>query len=340
MTHTEAQRHILAALFLMIDVPPVRDTLTTPAQVDRFHGCLFGLAVGDAVGSAVEFMAPGTFPPVEDMIGGGPFGLEPGQWTDDTSMALCLAESLIECGGFNPADQMQRYLRWYRTGHLSSTGRCFDIGVTVAEALHRFESTGEPFSGSPDPRKAGNGSLMRLAPVAMFYWRDLPMAIERAAESSRTTHQALAAVDACRYFCALLVGALHGAAKDSLLAGDYWASGPLAPEIQEIASGSFKRRNPPEIVGSGYVVRSLEAALWAFYRTDTYRDGCLLAANLGNDADTTAAIYGQLAGAYYGLRGIPATWISRLAERELINSYSARLLQHGDLTPRHRDTEE
>jgi ADP-ribosyl-[dinitrogen reductase] hydrolase len=136
---------------------------------DRFRGCLVGLAVADAVGTTVEFMPPGSFSPVTDMVGGGPFELAPGQWTDDTSMALCLAESLIECRGFDPGDQMRRYVRWHRDGHLSSTGRCFDIGITVAEALHRFASTGEPFSGSTDPMKAGNGSLMRLAPVAMFY---------------------------------------------------------------------------------------------------------------------------------------------------------------------------
>ena len=311
----------------MAGVSSARRSTNSDEQLNRVRGCLFGLAVGDAVGSSVEFMAPGTFPPVEDMIGGGPFDLAPGQWTDDTSMALCLAESLIECGEFNPADQMERYLSWYRRGHLSSTGRCFDIGMTVADALHRYEATGDPFSGSPDPQKAGNGSLMRLAPVPMFFWRNLPVAIERAADSSRTTHQARTAVDACRYLCALIVGALHGAAKETLLSSWYWTSGPLAPEVAEIAAGSFKRRNPPEIIGSGYVIRSLEAALWAFFRADTYKEGCLLAANLGDDADTTAAIYGQLAGAYHGLQGIPAEWVSRLAQRELIDSYSSRLFE-------------
>lgn len=294
-------------------------------QMDRFRGCLLGLAVGDAVGSSVEFMPPGSFPPVVDMAGGGPFGLQPGQWTDDTSMALCLAESLVRCRGFDPADQMRRYLRWYREGHLSSTGTCFDIGTTVAEALHRFERTGEPFSGSADPRKAGNGSLMRLAPVAMYYRRDLQTAVDRAADSSRTTHQARTAVDACRYFAALLVGALGGIARDALLAEDFWRGGPLAPEIREVASGSFKRRNPPEIAGTGYVVQSLEAALWAFHRADSYREGCLLAANLGDDSDTTAAIYGQIAGAYHGTGGIPPEWLSRLAGRDLIESYAAGL---------------
>lgn len=300
--------------------------MNTLAEMDRFRGCLLGLAVGDAVGSTVEFMPPGTFPPVSDMVGGGPFGLEPGQWTDDTSMALCLAESLIECRGFDPADQMRRYVRWYREGHLSSTGRCFDIGTTVSEALHRFERSRDPFSGSPDPSRAGNGSLMRLAPVAMRYWKEPGLAAELAGDSSRTTHQARAAVDACRYFCTLLVGALRGTPKDVLLAATWW-KGPLDPAVRAIAGGSFKRRSPPEIAGTGYVVQSLEAALWAFHASGSYREGCLRAANLGDDADTTAAIYGQIAGAYYGAAGIPPEWLAPLAMREEIETYAARLYQ-------------
>ncbi len=131
---------------------------------DRAVGALVGLAVGDAVGTALEFRAPGTFTPIDDMVGGGPFGLEPGQWTDDTSMALCLASSLVECGGFDPRDQMTRYLRWREEGYLSSTGTCFDIGNTTSRALDTFVQTGNPF-GPVDQDQAANGSLMRLAPV-------------------------------------------------------------------------------------------------------------------------------------------------------------------------------
>lgn len=260
------------------------------------------------------------------MAGGGPFGLQPGQWTDDTSMALCLAESLLEREGFDPADQMTRYLRWYREGHLSSTGRCFDIGNTVRAALRRFERSGEPYSGSTDPYSAGNGSLMRLAPVVLFFAGDARETIRCAAASSRTTHGAAAAVDACRYMAALLLGALYGHEKSRLLETDYapvagyWSERPLVPEIAEIAAGSYKRRQPPEIKGTGYVVRSLEAALWAFHHGSNFREGCLLAANLGDDADTTAAVYGQLAGAYYAEKGIPSAWRDRLALRETITS--------------------
>ena len=296
---------------------------------NRFRGCLLGLATGDALGTTLEFKSPNTFERLEDMVGGGPFGLEPGQWTDDTSMALCLAESLIECGGFDAEDQMRRYVRWADEGYLSSNGRCFDIGITVSRALSGYRQTGNPFSGSTDPNSAGNGSLMRLAPVPMFFADDARVAIERSAESSRTTHGAVEAVDSCRYFAGLLVAALAGVDKTAILEPRYcpvagiWDREPLAPKVAAVADGSFKHR--AGIRGTGYVVQSLEAALWAFHATDTFRDGALEAVNLGEDADTTGAIYGQIAGAYYGAPGIPQEWRDRLAMRVEIGTYADKL---------------
>lgn len=300
-------------------------------QIERYRGSLLGLATGDAVGTTLEFRPPGTFTPINDMVGGGPFRLKPGQWTDDTSMALCLAESLIEQKGFVPTDQLEKYLQWYREGHLSSTGECFDIGNTVGTGLLQFEKTGEPYCGSPDPRSAGNGSIMRLAPVPLLFAQNPKEAIEKSADSSRTTHGAATAIDACRYLAALLVGAVNGVSREELLSSHYspipgyWEENPLVEEIDEIAAGSFKHREPPEIKGTGYVVKSLEAALWAFHRSHSFEQGCLLAVNLGNDADTTGAVYGQLAGAFYGEQGIPESWRSKLAYRELIESFSDRL---------------
>jgi ADP-ribosyl-[dinitrogen reductase] hydrolase len=299
--------------------------------VERYRGCLLGLAAGDAVGTTLEFKPAGSFQPIDDMAGGGPFHLQPGQWTDDTSMALCLAESLAVRRGFDPNDQMTRYLRWWREGYLSSTGECFDIGNTVRAALAQFERTGESFSGSTDPHTAGNGSIMRLAGVPLLYARKPQEALEKSALSSRTTHATPTAVDACRYFGGLIVGAVNGVDKTTLLSQRYspvtayWDEYPLVPQIDEIAAGSFKRRQPPQIQGAGYVVKSLEAALWAFYHGDTFREGCLLAVNLGHDADTTGAVYGQLAGAYYGEAGIPESWRAKLAHRELICSLAERL---------------
>lgn len=300
-------------------------------QIDRYRGCLLGLAVGDAVGTTLEFKPPGSFQPIDDMTGGGPFRLQPGQWTDDTSMALCLSESLIKCRGFNARDKSQRYVRWWKEGHLSSTGRCFDIGSTVRSALDRFLNTDEPLCGSQDPNSAGNGSIMRLAPVVLFFGHDPMLAIRNAAESSRTTHGAATCVDACRYLAALITGALCGINKAELLGDHYspepgcWEREPLHTRIDQIASGSFKTKRPPAIRGTGFVVDSLEAALWAFHTTDNFSDGCLAAANLGDNADTTAAVYGQLAGAFYGEDGIPETWLARLHQRELIASFADRL---------------
>ena len=298
---------------------------------DRVRGALVGLATGDAVGTTVEFRAPGSFPPVTDMTGGGPFGLKPGQWTDDTSMALCLAESLLEKRGLDPADQMARYVRWRRDGHLSSTGHCFDIGTTVSRALATFERTGDPIAGSTAPNTAGNGSLMRLAPVPMFYRARPREALDACAASSRTTHGTAVAVDACRYLGALLVGAFAGATKAELLAPSYtpvpgyWEEEPLCPEIRVIAEGSFRAKQPPAIRGTGYAAASLEAALWAFHRSTDFREGCLLAVNLGDDADTTAAVYGQMAGAYYGEQEIPAEWREKLARWEVIDGMAEGL---------------
>ncbi|GAK56865.1 ADP-ribosylglycohydrolase [Candidatus Vecturithrix granuli] len=301
--------------------------------VDRYKGALLGLAAADAVGTTVEFKAPGTFTPLTDMVGGGPFHLQPGQWTDDTSMALCLAASLIECQGFDPLDQLSRYLRWYREGYLSSTGRCFDIGNTVRQALHRFEQTHVPDCGSTDPYSAGNGSIMRLAPVPLFYAQHPAEAIEKSGASSRTTHGAQNAVDACRYFGGLLVGAVNGVDKQQLLSEKYspvpgyWDRFPLAPDILAVAMGSFTRKEPPHIKGSGYVVQSLEAALWAFSKSQNFQEGCLLAVNLGDDADTTGAVYGQLAGAFYGVDAIPSAWLQKLTQRDLIEQYAEQLYQ-------------
>lgn len=159
-------------------------------QQSRYRGAMLGLAAGDALGTTLEFSFPGSFEPIDDMIGGGPFGLKPGQWTDDTSMALCLADSLIESNGFDAKDQMQRYVRWFRDGYMSSTGVCFDIGNATRSALQRFESDRNPYSGSTDPSFGGNGSLMRLAPVPLAFASDPQHAIHEAGESSRVTHGA------------------------------------------------------------------------------------------------------------------------------------------------------
>ncbi|WP_313629404.1 ADP-ribosylglycohydrolase family protein [Pseudomonas sp.] len=277
---------------------------------DRYRGSLLGLACGDAVGTTLEFKRRGSFAPITDMVGGGPFNLKPGQWTDDTSMALCLAESLLHKDAFDARDQMARYLNWWQWGYLSSTGDCFDIGMTVREALTLFQNTGDPFAGSTDPYSAGNGSMMRLAPVVLFYYPDLQNVRTFSADSSRTTHAAQEAIDCCLVLAQAICNALGGASKAKVL---QLTEVPLmTPKVKAIAAGEYRDKPGAEIVGSGYSVASLEAALWCFHHTDSYADAVLAAANLGDDADTTAAIVGQLAGAYYGLTAIPSEWLGRL----------------------------
>lgn len=301
-------------------------TSQATAARDRCRGCLLGLAVGDALGATVEFQPRHSFPPLTDMVGGGIFALAPGQWTDDTSMALCLAASLVACRGFDAADQMRRYWAWYQDGYFSSTGQCFDIGNATRQALHRYHTTGDPFSGSTDPYSAGNGSLMRLAPVPIFYFADPTAMLHYAAESSRTTHAAAECLDACRLFAAILWRALAGQEKEQVLFGGD-PTLVAAPAIQAIARGAYRAKAEAEIQGSGYVVKSLEAALWCFLNTDSFAAAVLAAANLGDDADTTAAICGQVAGAYYGAAAIPPRWLGLLARRETIAALVDELLR-------------
>ena len=277
-----------------------------PDRKQRYQGCLLGLAAGDAVGTTVEFKERGSFTPLTDMVGGGPFRLQPGQWTDDTSMALCLAYSLLERDGFDADDQLQRYDNWRVHGYMSSTGRCSDIGITVSEALSQYLINGEPFAGSNNPLSAGNGSLMRLAPVPMYFSPDMEQVIHFSGESSRTTHGARECIDACRYFATLLHCAFDGMDKESLLSCSLYQ--PTTSKIQAMQQQNYREKSIRQIRGSGYVVDCLEAALWCFSQTDNFADAILSAANLGDDADTTAAVCGQIAGAFYGVEAIPVQW--------------------------------
>lgn len=272
----------------------------------------------------MEFRSRGTFEPLSDMVGGGPFRLRKGQWTDDTSMALCLATSLVEQNGFDAHDQMHRYCRWAEGGYLSSTGICFDIGNTVRSALQRYRRDGNPYAGCVDPDTAGNGCIMRLAPIPMYFFPDLEAAERFAVDSSRTTHGAEECIDACRLLARITCRALLGQPKDAVLLGDA-ESFVSSARVAAIARGTYVDKPESDIRGTGYVVQSLEAALWAFSRTETYADAILAAANLGDDADTTAAVCGQVSGAYYGEQGIPSQWLQALALRSDITALADRL---------------
>lgn len=305
---------------------PSKSRLKNTDAGDRAIGCLMGLAIGDALGTTLEFAARDTKPPVTDLVGGGPFGLKPGEWTDDMSMALCLADSLIACGQLEPLDLMNRFRRWRDQGHNSVTGHCFDIGITTSQAITRYGSIGDPLAGSTDPSSAGNGSIMRLAPVPICFSADQEQAIAAAIAQSRTTHGAAECLDACHFLTIVLV---------RLLRGDPWTEAIdckaikfRSKKIAEIASGNWQHKNRDHIRSTGYVVDTLEAALWAVGRTTSFADAVLLAVNLGHDADTVGAVTGQIAGARYGLKGIPKKWVSRVSWSTHIVDIARRLHSH------------
>ena len=272
----------------------------TVAQArDRAVGCFLGLAVGDAVGTTVEFKPRDSFPKLTDMVGGGPFKLAPGEWTDDTTMALCLAESLLAKKNVDQRDLITRFQGWLERGENTVPGKCFDIGNATRAAIERFAADDEPSAGSEAADTAGNGSLVRLAPLAIFSASDPPRAEVLAMRQSRTTHSAPYCVDACKLFVAQLADALNGATKDEALRQRVMA---LSPTLLVISAGEYKTKTRDEIKSSGYVVHTLEAALWSVWQTDNFKDAVLTAANLGDDADSVAAAAGQLAGALWRLR--------------------------------------
>ncbi len=295
-------------------------------QEDRAVGALLGLAIGDAIGTTLEFSERDTEVPVTDMVGGGPFHLRPGEWTDDTAMALCLAESLISCRNLDQMDLMRRFCRWWREGENSCTGTCFDIGIATRAALSFFERSGNPVAGSTDPNSAGNGSLMRMAPVAIYGHTARLTAERYAREQSLTTHGAPATVEACAYFSNLLVDAIEGQSKDSILRARTWRNDA---SVDQIAHGAWQRKPRTAIRSSGYVIDTLEASLWSVSRAADFREAVLIAANLGGDADTVAAIAGQLAGSLWGASGIPPGWVERLAWSARIRDAAERLYALG-----------
>lgn len=304
--------------------------------VDRRRGSLIGLAIGDALGAAVEFESPGSFPPVTGFRAGGPHRLQAGEWTDDTSMALALADSIARAG-WDLNDQCQRYVAWWKNGRYSVNGRCFDIGVTTRAALARFEKTGDAWnSGDRSEHASGNGSIMRLAPVAVRYANLFPAQIEEltrlAAESSLPTHASEQCQSACRYLALVLCALMNGCDREEVLTPNWkplrqlQQAAPLHSAIATVAEGSFRKKQPPDIVGSGYVVKSLEAALWSFHDAPSFQEALLRAVNLGDDADTTGAVCGQLAGAFWGESNIPIEWRKSLGRKDLIDEALQGLL--------------
>jgi ADP-ribosylglycohydrolase len=291
----------------------------------RYLGALMGLAVGDALAAATQGRTPGSFAPILEFAGGGPFALPLGAWSDDTAMALCLAESLLERGGFDARDQTQRYGRWLEHGHLSATGRAVGITPSTARALALSKWQRKLFSGSHDPSQLDPEPLARVAPAVMFFYATPQVAVHQACEAARTTCQAPLVLECCRLFAALVWGALAGSSKEDIFepGADILDVSRLRPAVAELVAGAREPRSKG--VGSR-VDTALQAALWAFRTTDNFRTGALRAANLGGSSDVITAAYGALAGAHYGVDAIPAAWRSALAHQDLIERFADRLL--------------
>ena len=298
---------------------------------DRAIGAMLGLAIGDAMGMPVEFRPRGKFDPVIEYRSGGPFKLQAGQWTDDTAMSLCLASSLIECNGFDAAHQMKQYSRWIDDGYHSCTGKAVGIGQTILKAMIRYHKTKDPIQGDTNPRRSGNGCIMRLAPVPIYYSRDAALAIHHSIQSATTTHGSEMCLQTTGFFGGMIWGALNGVSKEELLSNgyspvkDYYHQHPPCDELRSLTRGDYKAKQEDEVDSTGFVIDALEASLWSFYNTDTYAEGLLKAVNLGGDADTVGAIYGQLAGAYYGLEAIPSIWMQGLASNEKIEAIASSI---------------
>ncbi|CAF3379119.1 unnamed protein product [Rotaria sp. Silwood2] len=280
-------------------------------------------------------------------------------------MGLCLANSLISRRDFVPYDQLVRYKWWYRHGYMSSTGQCFDIGSATSQSLGEFERRQQLFAAKnhipldeldflsesdlltkfdvycSEIGVAGNGALMRLAPVPLFFYRHPVDAVEFSGFSGAITHGDPKAYDACRYYGALIVAALRGENKTQLLDNNFYLNHiswfnnkPLTEEIMNVAQGSYKKPGgyADGIRGKGYIVSSLEAALWAFcYDENSFEKGVLDVINLGDDTDTTAAIYGQLAGAYYGYDKLPEKWVKQVYAHSFITCLSKWIVYEGEL---------
>jgi ADP-ribosyl-[dinitrogen reductase] hydrolase len=302
---------------------------------DRARGCLFGLAIGDALGAAVEYQAPGSFPPVTGYRSSGSPSRKPGEWTEDTSMAIALADS-IATKDWDLHDQSQRYLDWWRNGKYALHGKCTTISNTVVSALYQFEQARDPWkSGENANSPESNGSIARLAPVAIRFASqplDVELLSRRALQSSLPTHSSHQSTSACRYLAAVLAGLLVGVERQEVLSPN-WSifrqlteSEELHPHVATVTRGSFRQLQPPDIQGSYYASKCLEAALWAFHNAKSFSEAVMRAVNLGHDANTAGAVCGQLAGAYWGYSGIPRELIDGLAGREMIEFALSGLL--------------
>ena len=344
MAPPQLQKRVRSSFMDVSDEPPAPPVgpeyhidETTRTLRDRARtlapDALLGLAVGDALGAQVEFMPRGSFPHVTEMTGGGPFELEPGQWTDDTTMAVCLAESLLANRWFKRYDFADRLLAWYRDGVNSVNGRCFDIGNTTRRALERYEAGGDAYMADYAPDTAGNGSTVRVTPIAIMFRKRLADLSILAESQSSVTHEASEAEGCAKVLSMVLADGLYGGTPEEVLR----RRGVVAPTHSFLAgAGEWKGKSRDEISSSGYAVHTLEAALWSVGQAESFEEAVVTAVNLGDDADSVGAVAGQVAGAIWGASAIPDRWLEKLAWRDRLTALADALFETAPV-PRGRD---
>ncbi len=288
--------------------------------MQKAKGAFYGCLVGDALGAPVEFKWRGTFPEVREMLPCRHFDLEAGSFTDDGSLMLCLAAALIHTEGVHdPHVVLSHYLEWYRDGYMSVTGECFDIGRTTERALLDFEALGLLEAETKGTHEAGNGSLMRIVPIPLLFGYDETLTWNMAIDESKTTHACEVATWCCAVWSSLIRMALLGKTKTDF--AQYLTNLVYVPDdCKHFQSLKFLQKSRNEIRSGGYVVESMESALWALFSTDSFEEGLVAIVNLGGDADTNGAIFGSLAGALYGYDAIPSRWLHALQKKEMVQN--------------------
>lgn len=300
-------------------------TTNYSAQQDRAVGSMLGLAVGDALGAPVEFCRRDSFDPVLGMRSGGYFKLPVGAWTDDTAMALCLGESLLFEPAINAQDLLDRFFRWASDGENTSTGVCVGIGQNTLRVLGNFHRTGALLAPETRQKSDGNGAAMRLAPVALRHWNNPQEARRTATLQSRITHYSALSAGCCEVLAAALAALIGGTSWQAAIRPEINPSWP--DEVQMLVRAVWPARSRDSIQSSGYVVHTMEAALWAVETTSSFEDALLKAVNLGDDADSVGAVTGQLAGARYGYTAIPQEWLAQLIRRQEIEALARNLFK-------------
>lgn len=309
--------------------PPV-DPAAVQWLRSRYQGALLGLACGDAIGATMQFRKPGQAAPISGLIGGGHWQLPPGAWTDDTAISLCLAESLITEEKFDATDQRRRYRRWRQESHLTSTGQCVGITAQMAAALRREDASEPPVERGF--AAGGAHAVTRAGVVALFAASHPERAFSWAAAAAAATDPAVAARHAAMVYAALMLAALGGAGRAGLIDGarDLWRAHAAMPAgIFDVAVGAGTSSRP--LVDGGDPAVSdpfavLGVVVGALSSAAGFREGLLGLVNRGGDADLHGALFGQLAGALYGVEAIPAAWRAGLLRRALLQDFADRLL--------------